>query len=93
MVKLTVSVDEETARTLRTTAGRLRKPQSMVVREAIADYAARAGRLTESERRRMLRAIDEMVARPPTRPQSQAAREMEAVRRARRRGGRRHPVV
>lgn len=93
MVKVTVSVDEETARTLRTTAGRLGKPQSMVVREAIADYAARAGRLTESERRRMLRAIDGMVARPPTRPQSQAAREMEEVRRVRRRGGRRHPVA
>lgn len=92
MVKLTVSVDEETARTLRTTAERLQKPQSMVVREAIADYAARAGRLTESERRRMLLAIDEIVARPATRPQSQAAREMEEVRRARRRGGRRHPV-
>ena len=90
MVKVTFSVDEETARTLKTTAERLRKPQSLVVREAIAEYAARAGRLTESERRRMLKAVDQMMREPPTRPQVEADREIEQVRRARRQGGRRH---
>ena len=88
MVKITVSVDEGTARTLKTMAERLRKPQSLVVREAVAEYAARAGRLTEVERRRMLRTIDEIVARPATAPQLEAEREIRQIRRARRQGGR-----
>lgn len=92
MVKVTFSVDEETVRTLKMTAERLRKPQSMVVREAVAEYAARAGRLTEAERRRMLRAVDEILARPPTRPEAGVEREIRQIRRARRHGGRRHPV-
>ena len=92
MVKLTFSVDEQTARTLRQTAERLKKPQSMVVREAVAEYAARQGRLTEAERRRMLKAIDEMMKRPPTRPQAEAEREIREIRRSRRHGGRLHPI-
>ena len=90
MVKVTFTVDEETARTLKSTAERLRKPQSLVVREAIAEYAARAGRLTESERRRMLKAVDAMMTRPPSRPQSAVDRELRDVRRSRRQSGRRH---
>jgi predicted transcriptional regulator len=92
MVKVTFSVDEETARTLKTTAERLRKPQSMIVREAVAEYAARAGQLTEAERRRMLRVVDQIMAKPPTRPQAAVEREIRQIRRARRAGGRRHPV-
>ena len=92
MVKLTFSVDEGTAQTLKRTAERLRKPQSMIVREAVAEYAARSGRLTESERRQMLKAVDKMIARPPTRAQSEVDRELRAVRRVRRQGGRRHPA-
>ena len=91
MVKLTFSVDDETVRTLKATAARLGKPQSMVVREAVADYAARAGRLTESERRRMLADIAAIGRRPATRPQSEVAAELRAVRRERRAGGHRHP--
>ena len=90
MVKLTFSVDEATAQTLKKTAERLRKPQSMVVREAVAEYAARAGRLTESERRHLLKAVDKMMAQPTTRAQSEVARELRAVRRPRRQGGHRH---
>ena len=92
MVKLTFSVDEATAQTLKKTAERLRKPQSMVVREAVADYAARAGRLTEAERRQMLKAVDKMMSKAPTRPQSEVARELRGVRRARQQGGRRRPA-
>ena len=89
MVKLTFSVDETTAQTLKKTAERLRKPQSMVVREAVAEYAARAGRLTEAERRQMLAAVDKMMTQAPTRPQTEVARELRSVRRARREAGRR----
>jgi len=92
MAKLTFSVDEQTVRVLKATAERLRKPQSMVVREAVAEYAARAGRLAESERRRLLRTLDEIMMRPPTRPQREVEREIAEVRRSRRAAARRRPV-
>jgi hypothetical protein len=92
MAKATFSLDDETVRLLRSTAERLGKPQSMVVREAVAEYGARTGRLTEAERRRLLGVIDEIASRPPTRPQAQVAREIREVRQTRRQGGRRHPA-
>jgi predicted transcriptional regulator len=92
MAKITFSVDDGTVRTLKATANRLGKPQSMVVREAIADYAARAGQLTEAEKRRALKVIDDIMAQPPSRPQAEVTREIREVRRARQAGGRRHPV-
>jgi predicted transcriptional regulator len=90
MVKVTFTVDDETVRTLRTIAERLGKPQSMVVREAVAEYGARAGRLTEAERRQMLAVLDEMARRPRHRPAPDVAREIAEVRKARRSRGRRH---
>jgi predicted transcriptional regulator len=90
MAKVTFTVDEATVRTLRATAERLGKPQSMIVREAVAEYGARVGRLTEAERRRMLAAIDQMTKRPATRPKADVAQELREIRRARRDGGRRH---
>jgi hypothetical protein len=89
MAKLTFSVDDATARTLRATAERLGKSQSLVIREAVAEYAAQSGRLAEVERRRMLAALDVMMKRPPTRPQAEADREIEEIRRSRRTGWRR----
>jgi len=87
--KLTFSVDERTAETLKNTAERLGKPQSMVVREAVAEYAARLGRLTEAERRQMLAAVDQMDKSAPTRPKTAETRELRERRQARRQGGRR----
>jgi predicted transcriptional regulator len=89
MAKFTFVFDEETAVALRATAARLRKSQSLVVREAVAEYAARAGRLTDSERRRMLGTIDAMMRRAPTRTTKDVDAELREVRRARRHGGRR----
>jgi predicted transcriptional regulator len=89
MAKVTFTVDDETVRTLRTMSERLGKPQSMVVREAVAEYGARAGRLTEVERRRLLTAFDAIMKRPATRPQPDVDRELKEIRRARRHGGRR----
>ena len=57
MVRATYSLDEATVRRLRRTAERLGKPQSQIVREAIADYAARCDRLTEVERLSMLEVL------------------------------------
>jgi len=92
MAKFTFVFDDETARTLRAIAARLGKSQSLVVREAVAEYAAHAGRLTGAERRRMLGTIDALMKRAPSRGRAAVAAEIRAVRRARRDGGRRHPV-
>jgi len=89
---MTFSFDDETVRTLRATAERLHKSQSLVVREAIAEYGARSGRLTEAERRRMLAVVDAIMKRPSAGSAADVAKELREVRRARRHGGRRHPV-
>lgn len=83
---MTFSVDAETAARLSYAADALRKPKSQVVREAIADYADRVGRLTESERRRMLDAFDELVPAIPSRPEHEVREELAEIRRARRAG-------
>jgi hypothetical protein len=89
MVKVTFTFDDRTVETLRRTASRLKKPQSAVVREAIEDYASRSDRLSEEERKNMLKVFDRMVARIPTRPQSEADAELADIRAARKAGGRR----
>lgn len=88
MAKFTFVFDDETARTLRATATRLGKSQSLVVREAVAEYASHAGRLTDSERRRMLTTIDALRRQPASRSGEAVRAEIRAVRKARRHGGR-----
>ncbi|HVR28706.1 MAG TPA: hypothetical protein VMS86_04160, partial [Thermoanaerobaculia bacterium] len=70
------------------TADRLRRAKSQVVREAIHEYAARADRLSESERRRLLKELDEALAAVPPRPAEEVDRELAKLREARRGGGR-----
>ena len=91
-VKMTFTLDADTATRIDRTALRLGIPKSAVVREAVAEYAARAGRLSEEERRRMLQVFDDVVARLPKRPAKNADAEIAAVRRARSGGGRRTAV-
>lgn len=86
---MTFTLDEETARRIDRTALRLDMPKSAVVREAVAEYAARGGRLSEQERRRMLNVFDDVIARIPLQPASATDAELAATRRARKRGGRR----
>jgi predicted transcriptional regulator len=88
MVKVTFTLDDATVARLRQAAERLAKPQSQVVREAVADYALRAGRLSELERLRLLAEFDALVPRIPSRPVKEVDREVAGVRAARRRGGR-----
>jgi hypothetical protein len=89
MVKVTFTLDDATVAQLRRAAERLAKPQSQVVREAVADYALRIGRLTERERLGLLADFDTFVPRIPQRPAGEVDRELAAVRAARRHGGRR----
>ena len=89
MVKVTFTLDDATVATLRRSAERLRKPQSEVVREAIADYGARVGRLSERERLHLLGVFDDLVPTLPKRPSRAVDAELAEIRAARRAGGRR----
>jgi predicted DNA-binding protein len=86
--KVTFTLDRESVEQLERTAERLAMPKSQVVREAIHDYHARLGRLSEAERARMLRVFDEVVSRIPSRPAREVDAELAGVRAARRTGGR-----
>lgn len=92
MVKVTFTLDDETVRTLRKVAERTRKPQSLVVREAVAHYAAKEATMTPEERERWLRTFDELIAKIPPRPRNEIERELRDIRAARRGRGRLHPV-
>ena len=87
-VKVTFTGDAETVAGLRTAAERLRIPQSQVVREAIAEYGARVGRLSETERTAMLKAFDRLVPAVPRRAAAAVDAELRQLRAARRQGGR-----
>jgi hypothetical protein len=84
--KLTFSLDEETVRSLRQASERSRKPQSLIVREAIAHYTAREDLLPDADRERLLGVLRRIRKRPPTRSVPEVDRELRDIRRARRSG-------
>ena len=86
MAKMTFSLDDETIRTLRLTAERKHKPQSVVVREAIVEYAAKDEKLSDAERARKLQLIRNLKSQPPTRDQASVDRELGDLRRSRKIG-------
>jgi len=86
---MTFSLDTDTVARLRTSAERVGLPYSQVVREAVADYAARIGRLSESERAALLRTFDRLLPSVPAKSASAVDAELRALRAARRQGGRR----
>lgn len=86
MPKLTFSLDEESVHTLRRVAERTRKPQSLVVREAIAQYARREDLLSGEERDRLLGVLRRIGQRPSTRSRSAVRDELQEIRRSRRHG-------
>lgn len=87
--KATFTLDEETVAALRRAASRTGKAQSLIVREAIAQYDARADRLSQAEQRHMLGVIAEVRRHGPSTSPAAVASEIAAIRRARRSGGRR----
>ena len=89
MAKVTFTLDDATVASIRSLAGRKNKPQSLIVREAVAAYAMQEEKLTEDERTRRLRVLDDVAARPRTRAQADVDRELQEIRRARRVGWRR----
>lgn len=88
MVKVTFSLDEATVEQLRRAAARLGMAQSHVVREAVAEYAARVDRLSERERRQLLGVLEGLAGAAPTRNARAVDDEIKALRAARQAGGR-----
>ena len=84
--KVTFTLDEETVHRIDDAAGRLSKPKSQIVREAVADYHRRIGRLSESERQTMLKVFDTLVPLIPARPRQEVEAELKEIRRARQSG-------
>jgi predicted transcriptional regulator len=84
--KVTFTLDDETVRHIRKLAEQSRKPQSLIVREAVAHYAAREETLSEDERQAKVAILREIAALPPTRSNEEVDRELEELRRARREG-------
>jgi len=89
MVKVTFSLDEETVEQIRRAAARLGKAQSHIVREAVAEFAARTDRLSERERLELLGVLEGLQKAAPTRSARAVDEELATVRAARRQGGRR----
>ena len=90
MVRVTFSLDDGTVAEIKRTAARLRAPQSQVVRDAVAEYAARTDRMSERERLHILVVLDRVRDARPSRTAKEVDAELASVREARRRGGRRH---
>ena len=84
MAKVTYSLDDATVRRVRRTAECLGKPQSHVVREAVAEYDARTDRLSEAERLRMLDVLDRWRKEAITRPRESVEAELREIRSSRR---------
>ena len=92
MVKVTYSLDDATVRRIRRMAERLGKPQSHVVREAVAEYDARTDLLSESERLRMLEVLDRWRKEPVKRSRESAEAELREIRLSRLEGWERRSV-
>jgi hypothetical protein len=86
MPKLTFSLDDATVRILRRVSEQKRKAQSLIVREAIAEYGAREDRLPDEERTRRLEVISALTSRPSTRSRADVDRELRDLRKTRRTG-------
>ena len=93
MARVTFSLDDATVAEIKRTAARLRTPQSHVVRDAVADYAARTDRLSERERQHMMGVLERLRDTKPTRTAADVDAELKALRASRRAGGRRHPAT
>ena len=82
MTRVTFALDEATVALIKQTAARLRKTQSHIVREAVADYAARADRLRESERlQQRIGILERLKKTAPTHHAAAVTAELRSLRR------------
>jgi hypothetical protein len=92
MTKLTFSLDDATVAELKRLARQTRKPQSVIVRDAIARYGAEPDRYSAEEAAARARQLELLLGKIPPRPQRAVDEELAAIRTARRRGGRRRRI-
>lgn len=81
---MTFTLDDDTVANLKRAALRHNKPQSWVVREAVADYAAKGDLLTPEEKARMLEALERFKRTPVTGSAADVEREIAEIRASRR---------
>jgi|GraSoiStandDraft_30_1057271.scaffolds.fasta_scaffold581070_2 predicted DNA-binding protein len=81
--EITLTLDEETIQRIELAAEHLGKSNSEVVDDAIANYRELPDRMTETERQRMLKALEKIRNQPPSRPQEEVERELKELRLAR----------
>jgi predicted DNA-binding protein len=86
--KVTFTLDHDTVHRIEDASQRLAFPKSQVVREAIAEYHARLGHMSDRERLEKLRLFDAFVPKIPLRSPGAVAQELKEIRLARRAGGR-----
>ncbi len=89
MVKVTFTLDDATVAEIRRTAERLGTAQSHVVREPVAEYAAKTDRVSERERLRTVAILENLRKAPASRAAAAVDAELRGIRTARRTGGRR----
>jgi predicted DNA-binding protein len=89
VTKVTFSLDDETVGALRAIAERRKRPQSLIVREAIALYAARDEKLPDAERAHKLSVLERLASAPSARSDADVDQELGSLRRARGAGWRR----
>lgn len=81
---MTFTLDDDTVAKLKRAAARHKKPQSWIVREAVADYAAKSDMLSPEEKARMLEVLERFRQMPITGTQADVDREIAEIRRSRR---------
>ena len=86
MKKATYTLDDDTVERIHQAATRDQRPRSSVVREAVAQYAAHAERLSPEEIREQLRILDAIAETPPTRSARAVDTELRSLRDTRRSG-------
>lgn len=82
--KATFTLDEATTRALQEASAATGKSQSLVVREAVAQYGARPDKMSPAERLHKLKVYREIVKAVPARPHAEVEAELEEIRRVRR---------
>lgn len=91
-LKVTFTLDSGTVERLDVAADRLGMPKSQIVRDAVAEFYERLGRLSDRERMALLRTFDDVVPRIATRKAEDVDAELAELRQARQSGGRRTAV-
>jgi hypothetical protein len=88
----TLTLEDETIQHIERLARLLHKSTGEIVESAMEYMHPTPRPMSDEERQRRLKALDEMRKRPSTKSQEEVQREIEEIRAARRGGGRRTPI-